>query len=451
MRTLDRARLALQLIREERQFNAEHPRSRDLYEQARRHWQGGVPMLWMVRWAGNFPVFVSSAQGAHFQCVDGYDYIDFCLGDTGAMTGHAPAATLEAIQAQSQRGITLMLPVEDVIWVGEELSRRFGLPYWQLALTATDANRFALRMARRITGRPKVLVYNYCYHGTVDESYITLDENGRPESRRNNLGPQVDPTVTTKVIEFNDLPALEAALAPGDVACVLAEPVMTNIGIVHPDPGYHAALREITRRTGTLLIIDETHTICAGPGGYTALHGLRPDMLTLGKPIAGGVPAAVYGFSEEVNQRFMAMLELEDADVGGIGGTLAGNALSVAAMRATLEQVLTPAAYEKTIGLGEYFEQGVSKVIQDWELPWIVKRLGGRVEYWFRTAPPRNGGEAAAAIDAELDRYMHLFALNRRILMTPFHNMALMSPQTTREDVDRHTQVFEEAVRSLFA
>jgi glutamate-1-semialdehyde 2,1-aminomutase len=450
MRTLDRTRLEHQLKIEEQRFLGEHPKSKTLFEQARQHWQGGVPMLWMVRWAGSFPIFVKQALGAHFQCVDGYDYIDFCLGDTGAMTGHAPAPSVAAIQAQAKRGLTFMLPIEDLIWVGEELTRRFSLPYWQLALTATDANRFAIRMARHITGRPKILVFNFCYHGTVDETYITIDEDGIPGPRRNNLGPPVDPFETTKVIEFNDIPALETALAARDVACVLAEPVMTNIGIVHPEPGYHAALREITQRTGTLLIIDETHTICAGPGGYTAAHGLQPDMLTLGKPIAGGVPAAVYGFSAEINQRFLDKLSLEDADVGGIGGTLAGNALSIAAMRATLEHVLTPAAYDITLVLGEHFEAGVMRVINQWELPWIVKRLGGRVEYWFRKSPPRNGGQAAAAIDPELDRYMHLFALNRRILMTPFHNMALMSPMTTETDVDTHTQDFEEAVRSLY-
>jgi glutamate-1-semialdehyde 2,1-aminomutase len=450
MRTLDRSRLDHQIQIEEQRFLQAHPRSKELFERARRHWQGGVPMLWMVRWAGNFPVFVAQAQGAHFQCVDGYDYIDFCLGDTGAMTGHAPPVVVEAVARQASRGLTFMLPVEDILWVGEELTRRFGLPYWQLALTATDANRFALRMARHVTGRPKVLVFNYCYHGTVDESYITLEEDGTPRSRRNNLGPPVDPTWTTVVIEFNDIPALEQALASKEVACVLAEPVMTNIGIVHPEPGYHEALREITRQTGTLLIIDETHTICTGPGGYTAAYGLQPDMLTLGKPIAGGIPAAVYGFSDEVNRRFMEVLSLEDADVGGIGGTLAGNALSVAAMRSALEHVLTPAAYEKTLALGKRFEDGVLSVIREWELPWIVKRLGGRVEYWFRQTPPRNGGEAAAAVDAELDRYMHLFALNRQILMTPFHNMALMSPETSEADVDRHTQVFGEAVASLF-
>jgi glutamate-1-semialdehyde 2,1-aminomutase len=447
----NRSRLESLLRQEEQKFHAEHPKSYELYQRARKSLQGGVPMLWMIRWAGSFPVFVKEAHGAHFTDVDGHDYIDFCLGDTGAMTGHAPPATLKAISEQVARGITLMLPYEDVISVGEELQRRFGLPFWQFSLTATDANRHVLRMARMITGRPKILVFNYCYHGTVDETFIILDEEGTPTSRPNNMGPQIDPTYTTKVIEFNDVAALEVALAAGDVAAVLAEPVMTNIGIIHPQPGYHDYLREITRRTGTLLIIDETHTICAGPGGYTAAHGLQPDILTIGKPIAGGVPAAVYGFTQEVSERFTAKLDVNDSDVGGIGGTLAGNALSIAAMKATLEHVLTPEFYEKAIALQEKFTEGVESVIREYDLPWIVKRLGNRSEYWFRPTPPKNGGEAAAAIDHELDRYMHLYMLNRGILMTPFHNMALISPETSQADVDYHTHVFREAVKSLFS
>lgn len=449
--TLDRKRLEALLVGEEKRFHASHPRSYELYQRACKSMQGGVPMLWMIRWAGTFPIFIEEAKGAHFNDVDGHTYIDFCLGDTGAMTGHAPEAAVKAIREQAQRGITLMLPIEGAIWVGEELQRRFGLQYWQFALTATDANRFALRMAREITQRKYVLVYNYCYHGSVDEALAGLDKNGMTGPRRGNLGPPVNPAETTKVIEFNDIPALESALAPGDVACVLAEPVMTNIGIIHPDPGYHDVLREITRKTGTLLIIDETHTICTAPGGYTAAFGLKPDMLTLGKPLASGVPAAVYGFTQEVADRFWARLKLEDSDSGGVGGTLAGNALSIAVMKATLEHVLTPAMYEKGFKLANRYEAGVQAVIREFNLPWIVKRLGFRVEYWFREIPPRNGSEAAAAMDSELDRYMHLFALNRGILMTPFHNMALIAADTTEADVDHHTIVFREAVATLFA
>ena len=447
---VDRSRLSQLLLQEEQLFYKNHPKSQALFQRARKSLQGGVPMLWMIRWAGSFPVFVKEARGARFTDVDGNSYVDFCLGDTGAMTGHSPDATVQAIHAQIQKGITLMLPYEDVIWVGEELQRRFKLPYWQFALTATDANRFVLRMARMLTERPKILVFNYCYHGSVDETFITLDEEGTPMSRPNNMGPQVNPLHTTKVIEFNDVAALETALSARDVAAVLAEPVMTNIGIIHPKPGYHDALRELTRKYGTYLIIDETHTICTGPGGYTAAFNLQPDFLTLGKPLAGGVPAAIYGFTEEVSNAFAEKLAMDDADVGGIGGTLAGNALSIAAMKATLENVLTDEFYAKATTLQEQFTAGVESVIKEFDLPWIVKQLGNRSEYWFKPTPPKNGGEAFAAIDHELDRYMHLFTLNRGILMTPFHNMALISPETTQADVEYHTKVFREAVQSLF-
>ena len=352
--TLDRGRLGALLVDEERRFREAHPRSLALYRRAGRSLLGGVPMHWMVRWAGGFPLFASGAEGAHLTDVDGHRYLDLCLGDTGAMTGHAPAATVEAVRAQAGRGFTFMLPTEDAVWVGEELARRFGLPYWQFAVTATDANRFAIRLAREITGRPRILVFNWCYHGTVDETFAIL-RDGRVVARDGNVGPPVDPALTTRVVEFNDLPALEAALAHGDVACVLAEPALTNVGIVHPEPGFHAALRELTRRAGTLLIIDETHTICAGPGGYTRAHGLDPDILTLGKPVAGGVPGAVYGLSEAVADQVLAHSRLDVADTGGIGGTLAANALASAAMRATLEHVLTDASFRRTIPLAERF------------------------------------------------------------------------------------------------
>jgi len=406
-------------------------------------------MHWMVRWAGPFPIFVDRGKGAHFTCVDGHEYLDLCLGDTGAMTGHAPEATVQAVVAQAQRGFTFMLPNEDAIWVAGELSRRFGLPFWQLALSATDANRFAIRLARHLTGRSKILVFNYCYHGSVDETFVTL-QDGVARSRPGNIGPGVDPTLTTRVVEFNDLPALEAALAHGDVACVLAEPVMTNVGIIHPADGFHEALRRLTREHGALLILDETHTICAGPGGYTREHGLEPDMLTVGKPIGGGVPVGVYGFSAELAERMQSRIALDECDTGGIGGTLAGNALSLAAVRATLEHVLTPGLYERTIPLAQRFTEGVEAVIARHRLPWIVKQLGCRAEYWFRPEPPHNGGEAVAAVDSELDQYMHLCALNRGILMTPFHNMALIAPDTTEADIDRHTQAFAESVAQLF-
>jgi glutamate-1-semialdehyde 2,1-aminomutase len=447
--SLDRTRLAALMEREVGRFEAEHPRSRELFERGKANLLAGVPMPWMTEWAGPFPVFVAEAEGARFRDVDGCEYVDLCLGDTGGMTGHAPKAAVDAIAEQAAKGITLMLPTEDSIWVGAEMARRFGLPFWQFCLTATDANRFTIRLARAITGRPKILVHNYCYHGSVDETIITI-EGGAPGVRPGSIGPPVDPNETTRVVEFNDVDALEEALAHGDVACVLAEPALTNIGIVLPDPGYHDALRELTRRHGTLLVIDETHCICAGPGGATKAWGLEPDFLTIGKPLASGVPAACYGMSAEVAERSLRYMDsLPTTDVGGIGGTLSGNALSLAAMRATLEHVLTDDAFARMIALGERWTDGVRESIVRHGLPWEVQRLGCRAEYWFTPAPPRNGGEAAAADDHELARFTHLYALNRGILLTPFHNMALMSPATTEEDVDAHTRVFDEMCGEL--
>ena len=444
---MDAVRLAALMRREENSLVSAHPRCRALFERARGSLYGGVPMNWMSKWPGAFPIYVEEASGASFRCPDGVELIDLCLGDTGAMTGHAPAATLRAIAERAPRGLTLMLPTEDSIWVGEELTRRFGLPYWQFALTATDANRFAIRLARMATGRPKILVFNGCYHGTADETFISLRADGSSGPRPGNIGPPVDPSVTTRVVEFNDLDALDAALAQGDVAVVLAEPVMTNAGIIHPDPGFHAALRDLTRRHGSLLIIDETHTICAGPGGYTRQAGLEPDIFVIGKPIAGGVPAAAYGLTEELAGRLRIDPEL--CDVGGIGGTMAGNALSMAAMRATLSEVLTDAAYAHMLPLAEAWTDGVERGIRSAGLPWHVTRLGCRAEYLFGPDRPRNGSQALAMDDFALQRLTHLYALNRGVLLTPFHNMALMSPVTTHAQVAIHTRAFAEMAGEL--
>ncbi len=445
--TIDRGRLAELRAREEAAFEEAHPRSGALAAEAGEHLLGGVPMNWMARWPGAFPLFVASAEGSSFTDVDGHTYVDLCLGDTGAMTGHARPFVTEAIAAQAARGVTTMLPGEDAIWVAGELARRFGLPIWQMAMTATDANRFVLRLARHLTGRPKVAVFDWCYHGTVDETFAVLDD-GRVVPRPGNTGPAVDPAVTTTVVPFNDVGALEAALAGGDVACVLAEPALTNIGIVLPEPGFHDALRALTREAGTLLVIDETHTICTGPGGYTAAHGLDPDLLTIGKPIAGGVPAAAYGMTSALADRLAAFVADPETDVSGIGGTLTANALAMAAVRATLSNTLRDEDYAHTIPLAARWAEGVARVIAEHGLPWHVQQLGCRAEYWF-CPPPQDGAEAAAAVDHELDSFMHLYALNRGILLTPFHNMALMAPTTTQADVDRHTEVFAAAVGEL--
>ena len=451
MATIDRSRIRELMERERALFRERHPRSGELAERAKRNLLYGVPMNWMTRWPGDHPVFVDRAEGARFWDVDGNAFVDFCLGDTGGMAGHSPKAAVEAIARQAAQGITLMLPTEDAGWVGAEMARRFGLPYWSFTLTATDANRFVIRWARELTGRPRIAVHDWCYHGTVDETFATLDADGRVVAREGNVGPPVDLDVTTRVVGFNDVDDLERTLAGGDVAACLFEPALTNIGIVLPDEGYHEAVRELCTRYGTLLIIDETHTISAGPGGCTAAWGLRPDFVTIGKTLGAGIPSAAYGMTEEMNARIVAATDWENADVGGTGGTLAGNALSLAAMRATLGEVLTDDAFRGMIELGERFERGVQETVEGRGLPFHVTRLGCRVEYLFRPDRARTGSEAAAGQDHELDALIHLYLLNRGILMTPFHNMALMSPATTAEDVDRHTEVFAEAAGELIA
>ncbi len=443
---VDRGALRQALDAERRRWAAEHPRSRERFERTGRSLLGGVPMSWMRKWAGGFPPVVAEAAGATVVDLDGHRYVDLCLGDTGAMAGHAPEPVVSAIARQAAAGFTTMLPGEDAAWVGEELRRRFGLPLWQLTLSATDANRFAIRIARAITGRSRILVFNYGYHGSVDETLLELRADGSAGPREGNVGPAVDPALTGRVVELNDLDGLEAALAHGDVACVLAEPALTNIGIVQPEEGFHGTLRELTRAAGTLLLIDETHTFSAGPGGCTRAWGLEPDLFTIGKAIGGGVPVGAFGLSEEVAERVLSLPEADLEDVGGVGGTLAGNPLSLAAVRATLGEVLTDEVWERTTPLAERFAAGVEDVVAEAGLPWHVARLGCRAEYRFSPEPPRNGGESAALADPELEDYLHLYALNRGVLLTPFHNMALMSPATTEADVDLHTEVFREAV-----
>jgi glutamate-1-semialdehyde 2,1-aminomutase len=447
---IDRDRLARLHQDEEDRFVGLHPRSAELAEQARGSLLAGVPMPWMTRWPGAFPVFVEHAEGARFTDVDGIEYVDLCLGDTGAMTGHALPEVAAAVAERARTGLTTMLPSPDAVWVGEELARRFGLPRWQLAMTATDANRFALRFARHLTGRPKVCVMDWCYHGTVDETLAVLDDSGAVVPRPGALGPQVDVAVTTAVVPFNDLSALEDALATGEIAAVLMEPALTNIGIVLPEPGYLAAVRELTRRYDALLIVDETHTICAGPGGCTRAWDLEPDMVVVGKPIGGGIPAAAYGMSLAVAERLDGPMLGHDIDVAGVGGTLTASALALAAVRATLSVALRDEDFAVAIPLAERFTEGVAEVIGDAGLPWHVQRLGCRAEYWF-CPPPRTGSEAAAAVDEQLDAFMHLWAFNRGILLAPFHNMALFSPHHSAADVDRHTAVFASAVDALLA
>ena len=447
----DRTKLAALFAVEVERFAAGHPGSQAKHQKALGPMMGGVPMSWMAKWPGGFPVYVEHAKGSRFTDVDGIEYVDFCLGDTGAMVGHSPDASIEAIGKQLAQGITLMLPTEDATTAAQTLADRFGVAKWQFTLTATDANRHILRYARHVTGRSKIVVHDYCYHGTVDETFANLDDHGNTVSRENNIGPQVDPAETTIVVPFNDLEAAEQAFATGEVAAMLIEPAMTNIGIVLPQLGYLEGLRELTRKYGVILIHDETHTLSEGVGGMTARRNLNPDAVVLGKTIGAGIPAGAFGMSEELTKRVSESLHLEHIDVGGVGGTLAGNALSMAAVAATLTKVLTPEAFAQMEALCDVWTADVQNIIDRYNAPWQVSQLGCRAEYSFRESAPVNGRQAADADDFELQQFLHLHALNRGILMTPFHNMALMSPAHTREDVARHTAHFEEAVAALFS
>ena len=452
MAAIDRVRLTA-AIEDERALHVQRsPRSKALYDQAD-HLFGRVPMTWMNKWAGGHPIYLATARGNRITDVDGCEYVDFALGDTGAMAGHSPEATVKAVQQRIgvEGGITTMMPSADAEWVAADLTRRFGLPLWSFALTATDANRWALRLARMVTDRPKVAAFSYCYHGSVDETFVQMGPDGETQIRQGNVGAPSAITDTTRALEFNDLASVERALAHGDVAVLIMEPALTNIVIVLPEPGFLEGVTDLCRQHGTLLLIDETHTISAGPGGCTRAWGLDPDILVIGKSIGGGIPSGAYGITERIAEMVKDHPDADLIDVGGVGGTLAGNVLSTAAMRATLEEVLTDAAFEHMIALATRFTEGVEETLVAYDVPWSISQLGARAEYRFARPAPRTGTESAHAEDEDLDEYLHLFMANRGVLMTPFHNMALMCPTTTATDVDLHTTLFAEAVRRLVA
>jgi glutamate-1-semialdehyde 2,1-aminomutase len=449
---INRERLTVLLERERAEHQRRTTNSRAAFEAAD-HLFGRVPMTWMNKWSGGYPLYLDGAHGNRVTDIDGNEYVDFALGDTGSMAGHSPAATVAAVQDRIgvAGGITTMMPSLDAEWVAAELTRRFGMPLWSYSLTATDANRWALRIARMVTGRPKVMAFSYCYHGSVDETFVIMGPDGTTAPRGGNVGPSVAVSETTRVAEFNDITSVEAGLAHGDVAVLVMEPALTNIGIVLPEPGFLEACRELCTKYGTLLLIDETHTISAGPGGCTAAWGLQPDIFVIGKSIGGGIPSGAYGITEDVAAAIRAHAEADLVDVGGVGGTLAGNVLSTAAMRATLGEVLTEAAFAHMITLATHFREGVEAALAAHDVPWSIAQLGARAEYRFVSPAPRNGTESAAAHDDDLEEYLHLFMSNRGVLMTPFHNMALMCPETTQADVDLHTVLFERAVSDLMS
>ena len=438
---------------EQARFLQRNPRSQALAERARQSLFGGVPMLWMADWSTPCPLFVERAKGARFHDVDGHEYIDFCLGDTGSMFGHSPEPVAKALAEQAGNGLTTMLPGEDALVCGELLAARFGLPYWQVTATATDANRYVLRWARAITQRNTLLVFDGCYHGTLDDVMVR-QRDGRTQHRSGLIGQAYDLTEYSRAIPFNDIPALEAALAQGDVCALLCEPAMTNIGMVLPDPGFLEKCRELTRKYGALLIIDETHTISTDIGGCTRLWNLEPDFFVLGKPIAGGVPCGVYGCSAEMASAMQAARQRASAGSqghghSGMGTTLSANALAMHCMRANLEQVMTVEAYQHMLPLAQRLAEGLRQVIRKYALAWSVTELGARCEFQFCARPPRNGAEAEAAFHDELQMALHLYLINRGILITPFHNMTLCCPQTTAADVDCLLHTLEQALGEL--
>ncbi|WP_219893686.1 aspartate aminotransferase family protein [Aquisediminimonas profunda] len=433
---------------EAERFAKAKPVSADRAKRAAAHWYRGVPFHWMLDWGTPFPLFVKEAKGAHLWDVDGQAFDDFCLGDTGAMFGHSPPPIAEAIAHQASRGLTAMLPGEDVVAVGDALASTFGLPWWQVTSSASEANRAVIRWCRGITGRDKILVFNGCYHGAVDDVFVDL-RDGVAELRRSLVGQVYDVRDHTRVIEFNDRDALEAALAPGDVAAVLTEPALTNVGMVLPEPGFLDAMRELTRRFGTLLVFDETHTISTGHGGYSRTFGPSPDMFVLGKPVAGGVPAAVYGFTNEVAERMERVRASGEGGHSGIGTTLSANPLAMAAMRAALEHVMTPKAYDHMLPLAAQLEEQIRGVIRARGLGWHVTRVGARGEFICEDSAPRNGSEARMAMHGPLERAIHLFLINRGILIAPFHNMTLVCPATSQGQVDRLANALDDCLQTL--
>jgi glutamate-1-semialdehyde 2,1-aminomutase len=445
---IDRSRLAALRAEEEARFVANNPKSAAAAQARAAHWHQGVPFHWMRDWPSPFPLVAAKAEGATLTTIDGQVLDDFCLGDTAAMFGHSPPPLARVLAEQAERGLGYMLPVEGVERVGALLAERFGLPLWQVTTTASEANRAVIRWARAITRRSKILIFNGCYHGAVDDVFVDL-RNGMPETRRSLVGQVYDIAAHTVAIEFNDFAALKVALAREDIACVLAEPVMTNVGMVLPQPGFLEELRRLTQVHGTLLIWDETHTISSGWGGHSGTHGPAGDMMVIGKSIGGGVPCAVYGFSDAVAQAIIKAREALPPGHSGIGTTLSANALAITAMRAMLEEAMTHEAYAHMLSLAVELVEGLNAVITQHALPWHVTSVGVRVELICAPAPPTNGSEARAAMDHGLESLLHLMLVNRGSLLAPFHNMMLVSPATTDVMVTRLTDNFASICETL--
>lgn len=447
---IPRPRLASIAEREAKRYADSRPKAAAALAKGAGHYLNGVPMHWMADWPMPHLPLVAKAQGAKLTDIDGHRIDDFCLGDTGSMFGHSPAPVAKAIKAQAGRGLTYMLPTEAAMEAGRLLTKRFGNFRWQIATTATDANRFSLRVARAVTARPKVLVFNGCYHGTLDDTMVELTD-GKPANRAGLVGQVQDLTKAATVAEFNDLAGVEALLQKGDVAAILTEPVMTNSCMVLPDPGFHQGLRDLATKYGAILIIDETHTISSGLGGYTARHGLNPDMFVVGKCVAGGLPTAVWGMRPEVADRFAAYNETRESGHSGMGTTLSANPLQFACLSATLAEVMTKDNYAHMEAGAERLASGLAKAIEKHKAPWHVVRVGARVEFICAPGPLRNGSEAHHAHQPQVEAAVHTALLNRGCLIAPFHNMMLVSPATTDRQIDRLIAAFDAILTDLFA
>ncbi len=446
---IDRDRLRKMAEREARRFAASRPKTKAALKAGAEAWLDSVPMHWMKDWPMPFPMLVDRAEGARITDIDGYGVDDFCLGDTGSMFGHSPKPVARAIRKQARRGLTYMLPTEAAMEAGRLLTERFGEFRWQVATTATDANRFALRVARAVTGRPKVLVFNGCYHGTVDDAMVEL-ANGKTRTRPGLTGQVADLTEVAACAEFNDLASVEAALKTGEIAAILTEPVMTNSCMVLPEPGFHEGLRALATKYGALLIIDETHTISSGLGGYTAVHGLDPDIFVVGKCVAGGMPTAVWGLRPKLAKDYLAYNAGRLSGHSGMGTTLSANPMQFACLTATLAEVMTPEAYRHMEKGAERLCSGLKRVIEAHGAPWHVVRVGARVEFICAPGPLRNGAEAAMAHVPEVEAAVHTALLNRGCLIAPFHNMMLISPATKKRQIDRLVTAFDEILTDLF-
>jgi glutamate-1-semialdehyde 2,1-aminomutase len=436
--------------REAKRYAAARPKAKAALAKGADAYLGGVPLHWMTDWPMPHLPLVARAKGARLTDIDGYEIDDFCLGDTGSMFGHSPAPVAKAIRAQAPRGLTYMLPTEDALEAGRLLQEVFGPFRWQIATTATDANRFAIRVARAITGRPKILVFNGCYHGTVDDVMVELS-GSKTQNRQGLMGQVADLTLGATAVEFNDLAAVESALKTGEIAAILTEPVMTNSCMVLPDAGFHDGLRLLSRRYGALLIIDETHTISSGLGGYTAVHSLSPDMFVVGKCVAGGMPTAVWGMTDEIAQRYEEANAARPSGHSGMGTTLSANPMQFACLKATLGEVMTAKNYAHMEKLAERLSHGLAAVVARHKAPWHVVRVGARVEFICAPGPLKNGTEAVHAHQPQVEAALHTALLNRGSLIAPFHNMMLVSPATKKRQVDRLITAFNDVLTELFA